>query len=195
MLNTIVRNRGLFALRGVIAIIFGVLAFIWPGLTAIALVYLFAGYALVDGVLTIASSVRNREENDRWWLGLIEGLVSIAAAVIAVLIPQVAAVTLVFVIAIWAIVTGILEIAAAIRLRHEIDNEWALGLGGLVSVVLGVIMIIFPNAGVLGLVWAIAGYAIAFGLLMLYLAIAAPKLMERYRGARVYSAGNPPGRV
>ena len=195
MLNTIVRNRGLFALRGVIAIVFGVLAFIWPGLTAIALVYLFAGYALVDGVLTIASSVRNREENDRWWLGLIEGLVSIAAAVIAVLIPQVAAVTLVFVIAIWAIVTGILEIAAAIRLRHEIDNEWALGLGGLVSVVLGVIMIIFPNAGVLGLVWAIAGYAIAFGLLMLYLAIAAPKLMERYRGARVYSAGNPPGRV
>lgn len=194
MLNTIVRNRGLFALRGVLAILFGVLAFLWPGLTAIALVYLFAGYALVDGVLTIASSIRNREENDRWWLGLLEGLVSIAAAVIAVLIPQVAAVTLVFLIAIWALVTGVLQIAAAIRLRHEIDNEWALGLGGLVSVVLGVIIILNPNAGLLGLVWAIGGYAIAFGLLMIYLAIVAPRLVDRARGARVYT-NNPPGNV
>lgn len=195
MLNMIVRNRGLFALRGVLAILFGILAFLWPGLTAIALVYLFAGYALVDGVLTIASSIRNREENDRWWLGLLEGLVSIAAAVIAVLIPQVAAVTLVFLIAIWALITGVLQIAAAIRLRHEIDNEWALGLGGLVSVVLGVIIILNPNAGLLGLVWAIAGYAIAFGLLMIYLAIVAPKLVDRARGARVYTTNNPSGRV
>ena len=187
MINTIYRNRWLIGLRGVLAIIFGVLAFIWPGITLVALVYLFATYAIIDGVLTIASAVRNREENDRWWLVLLEGIVDIAAGVIAFLFPTLAAVVLLFVVAIWAILTGLLEIAAAIRLRQEIENEWALGLTGVVSVILGVVMILNPGAGLLGFVWAIGGYAILFGILMIALAVRAGRLAEE-RGARVYNS-------
>lgn len=179
MTNYLYQNRWLFAMRGVLAIVFGVLAFIWPGNTAVVLVYLFSGYALIDGILTIAASIRNRSENDRWWLGLLEGVVDIAAGVIAFLFPTLAAITLVFVIAIWAMVTGLLEIAAAIRLRREIENEWALGLTGVASIALGVIMIINPGAGLIGLVWAIGGYAILFGILMIVLAMRANRLGER----------------
>lgn len=182
MAGYLYRNRWLFGLRGVLAIIFGVVAFLMPGMTAVALVFLFAAYAVLDGVLTIAASIRHRETNERWWLGLLEGIIDIAAGVIAFLFPTLAAITLLFVIAIWAIITGVLEIAAAIRLRREIENEWALGLTGLVSIALGVIMIINPGAGLVGLVWAIGGYAIIFGVLMLILAFRARKLGERVSG-------------
>ncbi len=176
MTDYLYQNRWLLALRGVLAIIFGVLAFIWPGNTAFVLVMLFAAYAILDGVLTIAASVRGRVANDRWWLMLIEGLVDIAAGVLAFLFPGLAAITLVFLIAIWAIITGVLELAAAIRLRREITNEWALGLSGVVSILLGVIMIISPGAGLVGLVWAIALYAILFGILMIILAVRANRM-------------------
>lgn len=185
MLDNLVRGRWLIGLRGVLAIVFGILAFIWPGLTAVALVFLFAAYAILDGVLTIAAAIRSRETNDRWWLGLLEGLVSIAAGVIAALFPTLAAVTLLFVIAIWAIITGLLELAAAIRLRREIENEWALGLTGVVSIILGVIMILNPGAGLIGFVWAIAGYAILFGILMIILAFRLGRMERRNDRVRV----------
>src|SRR5512138_3198828 len=102
------QNRWLIGLRGVLAVIFGVLAFIWPGLTAIVLVFLFAAYAILDGILTIAASLRNRIANDRWWVMLLEGLVDIAAGVIAFIFPTLAAIVVVFMIAIWAIITGLL---------------------------------------------------------------------------------------
>jgi uncharacterized membrane protein HdeD (DUF308 family) len=180
MINAIYKNRWLIGLRGVLAVLFGVLAFIWPGITAVALVFMFAAYAILDGILTIAAAVRNRAENDRWWLGLLEGIVDIAAGVVAFLFPGLAAITLVFVIAIWAIVTGVLEIAAAIRLRKEITNEWALGLTGLVSVILGVIMVLNPSAGLVGMVWVIASYAIIFGILMLVLAFNAGRMVREH---------------
>jgi uncharacterized membrane protein HdeD (DUF308 family) len=186
MINDLYQNRWLIGLRGVLAILFGILAFIWTGMTAVALVFLFAGYAILDGILTIATAIRNREARDRWWLGLLEGIVDIGAGVIAFLFPTLAAVVLLFVIAIWAIVTGLLEIAAAIRLRREIENEWALGLSGAVSIVLGVIIILNPAAGLTGLVWAIGGYAIIFGILMLMLAFRAGRLVTRSGGSQVY---------
>lgn len=186
MVTNLYRNRWFIGIRGVLAIIFGVLAFIWPGMTAVALVFMFAAYAILDGILSIAAAVRNREENDRWWLGLLEGIVDIAAGVIAFLFPTLAAITLLFIIAIWAIITGILELVAAIRLRREIENEWALGLTGVVSIALGVIMVLNPGAGLIGLVWAIGGYAILFGILMIALAIRAGRLADR-AGANVYS--------
>lgn len=186
MINALYQNRWLIGLRGVLAIAFGVLAFVWPGITAVALVFMFAAYAILDGILTIAAAVRNRAENDRWWLTLLEGIVDIAAGVIAFLFPGLAAITLVFLIAIWAIITGVLEIAAAIHLRKEINNEWALGLTGLVSIILGVIMILRPSAGLVGLVWVIATYAIIFGVLMLILAFNSTR-MAREAGARIYS--------
>lgn len=187
MVNHLVQNRWLFALRGVLAILFGILAFIWPGSSAVALVFLFGAYAVLDGILTIAASVRNRVNNDRWWMGLLEGIVDIAAGVIAFVFPTLAAITLVFVIAIWAIITGLLEIATAIRLRREIDNEWSLGLAGVVSILLGVIMVINPGAGLIGLVWAIALYAVLFGIFMLVLAIRAGRFGQRGGERQIYS--------
>ncbi len=179
MTDYLYQNRWLLGLRGVLAIIFGVLAFIWPGMTAIVLVFLFAAYAILDGILTIAASVRNRAANDRWWVLLLEGIVDIAAGVIAFLFPGLAAIVLVFMIAIWAIITGLLELVTAIRLRREITNEWALGLAGVVSIILGIIMIVNPGAGLIGLVWAIGGYAIIFGILMIVLAIRAGRFTDR----------------
>jgi uncharacterized membrane protein HdeD (DUF308 family) len=186
----IYQNRWLIGLRGALAILFGIIAFLWPEITVVALVYLFAAYAIFDGVLSIIAAFRNRATNDRWWLGLLEGLIDIAAGVVAFLFPTMAAVVAVFVVAFWAIATGILEIAAAIQLRKEIQGEWALALTGVVSIVLGVIMIIFPSAGLIGLVWAIAGYAIVFGALMIYLAVTASR--KAAGAARVYES--QPGR-
>jgi uncharacterized membrane protein HdeD (DUF308 family) len=173
MTDMLYQNRWLLGLRGLLAIVFGILSFIWPGATALVLVFLFAAYAVLDGVLTIAVGIRNRSLNDRWWVLLLEGLVDIAAGVIAFLFPGLAAIVLVFLIAVWAILTGLLELVTAIRLRQEISNEWALGLAGVISILLGVVMIINPGAGLVGLVWAIAGYAIIFGILMIVLAIRA----------------------
>ncbi len=175
------QNRWLLGLRGVLAIIFGVLAFIWPGLTAIVLVFLFAAYAILDGILTVAASVHNHTANNRWWVMLLEGVVDIAAGVIAFLFPGLAAIVLVFVFAIWAIITGLLELVTAIRLRREITNEWALGLAGVVSIILGIILVVNPGAGLIGLVWAIAGYAIIFGILMIVLAIRTGQFADRAR--------------
>ncbi len=179
MVHSLYQNRWLIGLRGVLAILFAVLAFLWPGLTAIALVFLFAAYAIIDGILTIWASIRYRDLNDRWGLGLLEGIIDIGAGVGAFFFPNLAAVVLLFVIALWAILTGLLELAAAIALRREITNEWALGLTGLVSIALGVIMFINPGAGLIGLVWAIGGYAVIFGLLMIILAFRAGHMLNQ----------------
>lgn len=185
MVNFLVANRWMFALRGILAIVFGVVAFLDAGAALFALIYVFAAYAVIDGILAIISSFRRERVYSQWWLLLLEGVVDIAAGVIAFLFPGLAAITLVFLIAAWAIITGLLEIAAAIRLRNEITNEWALGLTGLVSIILGVILVINPAAGMIGLVWAIAGYAIIFGILMIVLAIRAGRFVSRDQNMRI----------
>lgn len=185
MAEYLYQNRWLIGLRGLVAVVFGVLAFLWPGMTAVALVFLFAAYTIVDGILNIASAFRTRTANDRWWLLLLEGIVDIATGVIAFIFPTLAAIVLVFVFAIWAIVTGLLQLIMAIRLRREITNEWLLGLGGVASILLGVIMIINPGAGLIGLVWAIAGYAIVFGVLMIVLAFRAGRMADTRRGPEI----------
>jgi uncharacterized membrane protein HdeD (DUF308 family) len=170
MTTTLARNWWMLALRGVIAILFGIVAFIWPGLTLLSLVLLFGAYAFLDGVFSLIAAWRGRETNDRWWALLLEGILGIAAGVIAFGWPDAAAVGLLYVIAAWAILTGLLEIVAAIRLREEIDNEWLLGLTGVASIIFGLLLAIWPGAGLLTLTWIIGGYAIAFGVLMLLLA-------------------------
>jgi uncharacterized membrane protein HdeD (DUF308 family) len=160
----------LLALRGVAAIIFGILAFAVPGVTLLVLVLLFGIYALIDGVLAIVSAFQQRQENDRWWVVLLEGLAGVAAGVVTLLFPDAATLFLLILIAVWAIFTGIMETIAAIRLRREIENEWALGVTGVLSVILGVLLLINPGAGALGLIWVIGAYAVIAGVLMLYLA-------------------------
>jgi len=152
-----------FVLRGVLAIAFGVLAFFAPGLGIAVLVGLFAAWALIDGAMNLAAGFRNRGRDRGWWLSILEGIVGVGAGVIALLFPVYAAEALVLIIGAWAIVTGVFEIIAAIRLREQITGEVWLGLAGLASILYGVVLFLFPGAGALSLVWLIAGFAIVFG--------------------------------
>ena len=164
------RNWWAVGLRGLIAILFGLAAFFWPGLTLFALVILFGAYALVDGLFAILAAVRAAEQHTRWWSLVVEGLVGIAVGLLTFFYPGVTAVALLYIIAAWAIVTGIFEIIAAIQLHQEITNEWLLGLSGLASVLFGIVAMVTPGAGALAIVWLIGVYAIVFGVLQLGLA-------------------------
>ncbi len=170
MIQAMAQSWWLFALRGVAAIIFGVLAFVSPGATILALVLVFGIYAVVDGGLAVIAAFQMRGAVDRWWVVLLEGLAGIVVGIIAIVYPQITAGALLLLIAFWAVFTGIMEIIAAIRLRREINNEWSLILAGVLSVILGVILVAYPAAGAVGLVWAIGAYAVLFGVMMLYLA-------------------------
>ena len=157
------------ALRGAVAIVFGVLAFAWPGATLATLVLLFGAYALVDGLAAVVMGLKEYGEHERWWATLLGGLVSVAAGVVTFMMPGLTALTLLTLIALWAILRGVLEIMAAVRLRHVIRGEWLLGLGGVLSIVFGVAMIVYPGAGALAVIWWIAAYAIVLGLVLVAL--------------------------
>lgn len=157
-----------FALRGAAAVIFGILAFAWPGVTLAVLVLFWGAYALVDGILALVSAFRTG--HDHRWALLIEGIVGIGAGVITFAYPGLTALVLVYIIAFWALITGLLEIVAAFRLRKVIDNEWWLGLSGALSLVFGVVLVAAPGAGALALVWVIGAYAMLFGIVLLALA-------------------------
>ena len=172
MLQYLTRHWWSVALRGVLAVAFGVVAWIWPDITVHALVLLYGFYALVDGLLALAallvggSLVRDR----RVWL-IVEGVAGIAAGVIAFLWPGITALVLLYLIAAWAIATGVLEIAAAIWLRRELRGEWLLALGGVVSVLFGVFLIVRPGEGAIAVVWLIGLFAIVFGVALIGLGL------------------------
>jgi uncharacterized membrane protein HdeD (DUF308 family) len=180
------RNWWLVALRGLAAIVFGVLAFVWPAITLWALVLLFGAYMLVDGIFAIVAAVRAAGREARWWLLLIEGVLGVLAGLVAAFWPGLTALALHYFIAAWAIVSGILEIAGAIRLRREIEGEWALGLSGALSLLFGVLLVVIPApAGLLSLVWLIGAYALAFGVLLLVLAFRLRGTSEMHTPRRV----------
>jgi uncharacterized membrane protein HdeD (DUF308 family) len=178
MLQLIAKNWWMLVLRGVCAILFGVLAFTWPGVTLGALVLLWAVYAFADGVLAFAAAFSGASGTP-WWVLILEGLVSIAAAAAAVLYPGITAIVLLYVIAAWAVVTGVFEIAAAIQLRKEIQGEVWLGLAGLASVLFGLVLFARPGAGALAVVWIIGAYAVVFGVLLVALGLRVKALKTR----------------
>jgi uncharacterized membrane protein HdeD (DUF308 family) len=153
-------------LRGIAGIIFGILAFMWPGITLTVLVFLFGAYALVDGAFSIVAGIKSYGENKRWWLLLIEGVLSVLAGAFAFFVPAMTALILLILIASWAVVTGIFQIAAAIQLRKVIAGEWILILSGILSVLFGLLLLYNPVGGALAVVWLIAAYSIVFGVLL-----------------------------
>jgi uncharacterized membrane protein HdeD (DUF308 family) len=149
--------------RGVVAVLFGLLALVWPGLTLLALILLFGIYAIIDGVVSFAHAFDAGRRGQNWVWPVIVGIISIAAGIIALVWPGETALVLVFIIAAWALITGIAEIISGIALRREITDEWLLILGGVISVVFGVLVFLRPGAGALALVWLIGFYAIVLG--------------------------------
>jgi uncharacterized membrane protein HdeD (DUF308 family) len=169
MVHALAKNWWLLLLRGIAAIIFGVLAFAWPGLTLLTLIMVYGAFALVDGVLAIIAAVTSGAPAPRWWLAIV-GLLGIATGLLMFLMPGLTALVLLYFIAGWAIATGVFQIVGAIRLRKEIDNEWFLILAGIVSVLFGVGVMMAPGAGALALVWVIGTYAVIMGILLVALA-------------------------
>ncbi len=162
-------NWWALALRGLAALVLGVVAITLPGPTLAAIVLVFAIYAIVDGVLAIIAAVRGIRRKERWVPMLIEGILGIAAGVIAVVWPAIGALALTLLVAAWALMTGVLEIVAAVRLRKVIKGEWLLLIAGILSVVLALFLAVFPGAGILTLVWWLGAYAIAYGIITLAL--------------------------
>ncbi len=170
MLNQLADNWWAMAVRGVAAVIFGILALIWPGITFTVLVLFWGAYVLVDGVFAIISVLTHNAGGNHRWLLILEGLAGIIAGILTFIYPGITGLVLLYLIAAWAVVTGVLEILGAIRLRREITNEWLLALAGAASVVFGIVIALFPAAGALAVTWLIGAYAIVFGFLLLFLA-------------------------
>jgi len=183
MLEQISRNWWLYAVRGVVAIIFGVVAFAQPVQALQALVLVFGAYALVDGIFAIFAGIAASRYFDRWWAVLLEGVVGVVIGLLTFFWPNITALVLLYFIAAWALITGIFEIVAAIQLRRVITGEWALILSGLLSMVFGVLLFVFPAAGAVSMVWMIGVYAILFGITLIILAFRLRSLGREFETA------------
>jgi uncharacterized membrane protein HdeD (DUF308 family) len=167
MNDTLLRSWWVPALRGIIAILFGAVTLYWPQLTLLVLVSLFAGYAIFSGIVSVAGAIRNHTHDDHWWLFLIIGLVGIGAGAITIIHPAITAVVLVMLIGANALVTGVLDVVTAVRLRREIHGEWLLALSGMAAIVFGILTFLYPVAGALALVGMISVYAFVTGALLI----------------------------
>ena len=170
MLNLMAQNWWALALRGLVAVLFGIAAFIWPGITLWALVMLFGAYALVDGTFALVAAFTRSVDRQRWWALLFEGIAGIGIGILTFIWPKLTAIGLLYLIAFWAILTGVFEIITAIRLRREITGEWLMALIGALSIVFGVLLVAHPVAGALSVVWMIGAFVLAMGVLMIALA-------------------------
>jgi uncharacterized membrane protein HdeD (DUF308 family) len=165
--NSLSRNWWMVALRGVLSIIFGVLLFVAPGISLQTLIAILAAWLIIDGVSNIVTSIQHLRQHRHGWMTLIEGVISVIAGIGAFVLPGLTALTLLYLIAFWAIATGIIEIIAAFQLRRVIENELWLGLGGVISIVVGVLLVANPGAGILSVLWLIGAYAIVFGVVLI----------------------------
>ena len=164
LLQALAKNWWLLLLRGIAAIVFGILTFVWPGITLLTLVLLYGAFALVDGICSVVAAVMGSVPGSRWWLAIV-GICGVVVGLLTFVWPGLTAFLLLIFIAAWAIVVGIFEIIGAIRLRKEIDNEWMLILSGALSVLFGIVLVMQPATGALALAWLIGAFAVLFGIL------------------------------
>lgn len=170
--RALARNWWLILLRGIVAITFGVLAIFWPAATLVSLVLVWGVYAIADGVFSLWAAITGRasEMTPRWWLAIV-GVMGVAAGIVAWVWPGPTALLFLWLIAMWAVIVGVMQIWGAIRLRKEIEGEWLLGLSGVLSILLGVILLLQPAAGAIAVVWWIAAFAIIIGVSYVGLAL------------------------
>ena len=170
IMRVMAANWWMVLLRGIAAILFGIVTLISPGLTLFALLMVFGAYAVFDGVMALVTAFQRRAEDDRWWAWALDGVLSIAIGLMALFWTGATALAFIIWMAIWGVIAGVFRIVAAIRLRHEIEGEWALALSGLLLVIWGVLMATLPAAGLLSLAWLIGTFAILIGLSLVVLA-------------------------
>jgi uncharacterized membrane protein HdeD (DUF308 family) len=187
LIEGLARNWWLFALRGAAAIAFGVLALVWPGVTVTVLVFLFGVYALVDGIGSLVAAWRHRGDSVHRGHHLGEGLLALLIGVIALVWPGITALALIVLIALWALTTGIVEISLAVRLRRVITNEWWLAVSGVLSILVGIILLVRPGAGALAIAIVIGIYAILFGVVLIVFGL---RLRRLSQGMALRSRGN-----
>jgi len=181
MVDLLARNWWLVGLRGLAALAFGLLTLFNPAITLAVLILFFGAYVLVYGAFTVFAAVANRRGEPYWGALLLAGLLSVVLGILTFMMPGITAVVLLYFIAAWAIMIGVLEIVTAIRLRKVITGEWLMVLGGVLSVVFGVALVLYPGAGALAVTLWIGAYATVFGMLMILLAF-------RLRGWRRWGA-------
>lgn len=180
MLRFITDRWWVFLIRGIAAILFGAIAWAWPDLTVTTLVFMFGAFALVDGIFAlISAAVLGGSGHERWLPPLVAGIAGIVIGVVTFFWPDITALALLYFIAAWAVIIGVLHIYAAIELRRQVEGEWALGLAGLIAIVFGVLVFIFPGEGAIALVWTIGVFAILFGIAMIALAFRLRSLRDR----------------
>jgi uncharacterized membrane protein HdeD (DUF308 family) len=167
--ETLARNWWAVALRGAFSLLFGLIAFAFPGAMMLSFVLVFSAYMLVDGVLAIIAAVRAAKQRERWGLLVFEGILDLAAATLALLWPGLTVLMFVLLVAVWALVSGAVMTAAAFRLNIE-HGRWWLALGGLASIVYGALLIVTPLIGAVVLTWWLGAYAMVFGALLLVFA-------------------------
>jgi uncharacterized membrane protein HdeD (DUF308 family) len=182
--NALSRYWWVALLRGLVAILFGIVAFALPGVTLATLVLFFAAFAFVEGILAIGSAIGARKTDETWWVLLVEGLLGVAFGVLTFMRPGITGLILLLYIAAWAIVTGALRIASAIRLRREIEGEGWLALGGVVSILFGVFMFAFPAAGALAVLFYIGAWSVVTGVTLCLLAFELRRLGKLGPGER-----------
>jgi uncharacterized membrane protein HdeD (DUF308 family) len=159
-------NWWVLLLRGFAAVLFGLLTFLMPGLTLLVLISLIGGYCLINGVLTLVAAFRRGRNQPRWWSLAVEGVANLLTGLIILAWPGLTSLALLYVVAAWAIVTGMMQIGTGIRLRKQLTNEWVLIVGGLLSIGLGLLFLFVPVAGALVMAWWVGSYAFAFGILL-----------------------------
>jgi uncharacterized membrane protein HdeD (DUF308 family) len=150
--------------RGLLAILFGFLVWVWPGLTLLVFTFMFGIFAIAGGIFALLSAVRAAEQNERWWMLALAGVVGIIVGALTFVWPGRTAIIVLYLIAAWAIVTGILEIAAAFRTRQAATSEWLLILGGVLSIIFGALLLAFPGVGLLSLLWLVGLWAVVYGI-------------------------------
>lgn len=166
--NIWLRNWWMLLLRGIAGVVFGLLTFLAPGVSLTTIVLVFGGYAFFDGILSLLTAVKGRREGDGWpWAVVLEGVAGIAIGIATLLSPTLTALALLWVVAGWALATGIVEIVLAVRLRRVLTGEWLLILSGFLSVGLGVMLVLYPATGLVTLTLWVGAYALLFGVVML----------------------------